>query len=251
MTASDPSPSDPEQHQSSPTAAETGAASSALDPNSSGGKEPIGQILKRAGLLSDSQIQLALMDQNQHNLLFGEILVMRGWLKPQTLNFFLDSFRRAYQASQMTIPQPEEIPSAPRPSVPDPTKHTPHSDHSDTVPSSQVSPSSQPQPDPPPAAPVPTLSAEIPNFGEEIDFSELEQAITDYDDLSRYLTQSKAERPRTSQPANHRPTNRAKTNGRKVDGFALEADLDDEESADLSFEQGLSEAELRALLELD
>ncbi|NJL98478.1 MAG: hypothetical protein HC924_06490, partial [Synechococcaceae cyanobacterium SM2_3_2] len=147
MTGSDPSPSDSDQTRVSPTAAEANASSSASDQDTGRGKEPIGQLLKRAGLLSDSQIQLALMDQHQHNLLFGEILVMRGWLKPQTLNFFLDSFRKAYQASQMTIPQPELIPS---PTEPD--KQAPHSELKETTPSPKTIPSPKYKPDPKPAA---------------------------------------------------------------------------------------------------
>jgi hypothetical protein len=61
-------------------------------------KEPIGQVLKRAGLISEAQIQIALMDQSQYGMLFGEILVSRGWLKPQTISFFLENFLRHQQS---------------------------------------------------------------------------------------------------------------------------------------------------------
>ncbi len=208
-----------------------------------GASEPIGQLLKRAGLLSDAQIQLALMDQGHHNLMFGEILVMRGWLKPQTLRFFLDTFRRAQEASQhqpLTAPMPQmAAPSSP-----------------------PVDPVASPQPpvnraynkakddkakDP---APVPTLSAELSGLLDPInEFEPLEASTTTPDDLSQYLTSSsRIPKRNPPPPAARRPKAGPKTNSIKIDGFALEAE---DESLDLSFEEGLSEAELRAMLDLD
>ncbi|GAB4217590.1 MAG: hypothetical protein OHK0012_22510 [Synechococcales cyanobacterium] len=68
--------------------------------------EPIGQILKRAGLLSDAQIQIALNDQTlQDGLLFGEVLVLRGWLKAKTLDFFLEHFVAGCRADQAAAAQ--------------------------------------------------------------------------------------------------------------------------------------------------
>ena len=54
----------------------------------------LGQTLKNAGLISFSQIQVALTDgeYNQH-LLFGEILALRGWVKQQTADFFADEWQ--------------------------------------------------------------------------------------------------------------------------------------------------------------
>ena len=54
----------------------------------------LGQTLKNAGLISFSQIQVALTDgeYNQH-LLFGEILALRGWIKQQTADFFADEWQ--------------------------------------------------------------------------------------------------------------------------------------------------------------
>ncbi len=49
----------------------------------------LGQLLKEAGLLTDQQIELALFDQSTSGLRFGEILVRRGWIKQQTLDYFL------------------------------------------------------------------------------------------------------------------------------------------------------------------
>jgi hypothetical protein len=55
--------------------------------------KPLGEILAMASLISPYQIQVALMDQQQYgNMKIGEILVLRGWLKQSTIDFFADQF---------------------------------------------------------------------------------------------------------------------------------------------------------------
>ncbi len=52
---------------------------------------PLGELLQQAGLLSELQIQLALEEQaSGNNLRFGEILASRGWLRQETIDFFVD-----------------------------------------------------------------------------------------------------------------------------------------------------------------
>ena len=53
---------------------------------------PLGEILIEAGLISISQIELALKEQQKHNARIGEILVSHGWIKPETVNFFADQW---------------------------------------------------------------------------------------------------------------------------------------------------------------
>ncbi|MEL6786991.1 MAG: pentapeptide repeat-containing protein [Cyanobacteria bacterium J06607_15] len=48
----------------------------------------IGQLLIEAGLISSSQIQLAEREHQQSDLEISEILVARGWLKQETIDFF-------------------------------------------------------------------------------------------------------------------------------------------------------------------
>lgn len=56
-------------------------------------KKKIGEILQQAGLISSAQLKVALTDQNQFcKLKIGEILVLRGWLKPQTIDFLVSVF---------------------------------------------------------------------------------------------------------------------------------------------------------------
>lgn len=54
-------------------------------------KQPVGQVLKQAGLISTPQLDLALRDQSlNEQMLIGEILSMRGWIKIETVEFFVD-----------------------------------------------------------------------------------------------------------------------------------------------------------------
>ncbi|MDY6939862.1 MAG: hypothetical protein SWY16_19690 [Cyanobacteriota bacterium] len=53
---------------------------------------PVGQFLKQAGLLTQTQIGKALQEQKTQpdSQRFGEILVRRGWLAQETVDFFVD-----------------------------------------------------------------------------------------------------------------------------------------------------------------
>lgn len=50
---------------------------------------PLGYYLKSAGLLDEEQIQILLSEQNRIGLRLGALAVLKGWLKPSTLEFFL------------------------------------------------------------------------------------------------------------------------------------------------------------------
>ncbi|MDJ0716227.1 MAG: hypothetical protein QNJ54_18685 [Prochloraceae cyanobacterium] len=53
--------------------------------------KPLGVILEQAGLVSTAQIQVALRDQILYtHLRLGEILALRGWVKQETIDFFVD-----------------------------------------------------------------------------------------------------------------------------------------------------------------
>lgn len=52
-------------------------------------QQPIGQYFQQAGLLSEQQIQAILDEQNYTNSKFGELAIAKGWLKQDTVNFFL------------------------------------------------------------------------------------------------------------------------------------------------------------------
>lgn len=49
--------------------------------------KPLGAHLVEAGLLTEAQVGVALADQNLTALPFGEIVVARGWVKEQTIEY--------------------------------------------------------------------------------------------------------------------------------------------------------------------
>jgi tetratricopeptide (TPR) repeat protein len=53
-------------------------------------QQPLGHYLKQAGLLDEHQINTILLDQKQMGLRFGELAVLKGWIQPATLEFFLE-----------------------------------------------------------------------------------------------------------------------------------------------------------------
>ncbi|MGF1479137.1 MAG: hypothetical protein ACFB4I_06565 [Cyanophyceae cyanobacterium] len=52
-------------------------------------KQRLGKYFKQAALLSEAQIQTILFEQKQTKQKFGEIAVDKGWLAPNTLDFFV------------------------------------------------------------------------------------------------------------------------------------------------------------------
>jgi hypothetical protein len=53
------------------------------------GYKPLGAYLVEAGLLNDAQVTVALTDQDLTSMSFGEIVVTRGWVKEQTIEYLM------------------------------------------------------------------------------------------------------------------------------------------------------------------
>jgi len=49
----------------------------------------IGSYLVDAGLLKPTQVKIALQDQQTTGMRFGDIIVTRGWVKKQTLEYIV------------------------------------------------------------------------------------------------------------------------------------------------------------------
>ncbi|NJN23375.1 MAG: hypothetical protein HC810_01870 [Acaryochloridaceae cyanobacterium RL_2_7] len=49
----------------------------------------LGSYLVEAGLLSPAQIEVALADQQLNGVRLGEVLVRRGWIKEETVEYFM------------------------------------------------------------------------------------------------------------------------------------------------------------------
>jgi hypothetical protein len=54
-----------------------------------GNRKRLGGHLIEAGLLTPAQVDVALNDQQATGMLFGEILVARGWVKRQTIEYLM------------------------------------------------------------------------------------------------------------------------------------------------------------------
>lgn len=50
----------------------------------------IGGYLVEAGLLTPAQVDVVLNDQKKSGLRFGEILAARGWVKQETVEYFME-----------------------------------------------------------------------------------------------------------------------------------------------------------------
>lgn len=64
-------------------------------------RQPIGLVLTQADLVSEYQIQVALQEQVEYcHLRLGEILVLHGWLKQETADFFAEKWFKLLQKEQ-------------------------------------------------------------------------------------------------------------------------------------------------------
>jgi len=52
--------------------------------------KPLGLYLQEANLLTEAQIRVALWDQKSTGLLFGDVLLVRGWVDEATLKYYLE-----------------------------------------------------------------------------------------------------------------------------------------------------------------
>ena len=67
---------------------------------------PISEILKEAGLINSSQLQVALMEKDMYpDLELEEILLLHGWLKQKTMDFFVGMFEKPYFDKTLVIGQ--------------------------------------------------------------------------------------------------------------------------------------------------
>ena len=52
-------------------------------------RKALGYYLERAGLIEEKEIKKVLAEQEVSNLKFGTLAVLKGYIKPETLDFFL------------------------------------------------------------------------------------------------------------------------------------------------------------------
>jgi len=93
----------------------------------------LGSYLLEAGLITPAQVHVALNDQKATGMRFGEVLVARGWVKEQTVEWVMQKVivpeRRAVQsraqAAPATAPQVvQAVPTRPPVQAPPPAAST-------------------------------------------------------------------------------------------------------------------------------
>jgi hypothetical protein len=78
----------------------------------------LGSYLLEAGLISPAQIEVVLNDQQtMQEMRFGEVLVARGWIKPETIDFVMKRVVEPDRASR-PIAEPPPAPPPPFPTSP-------------------------------------------------------------------------------------------------------------------------------------
>ena len=57
--------------------------------------KPLGELLEEAGLITEGQLEVVLVEQNIYShLKIGEIIALHGWLKQETADFFAERMRQ-------------------------------------------------------------------------------------------------------------------------------------------------------------
>jgi hypothetical protein len=86
--------------------------------------QPLGSYLVEAGLITPAQIDVALNDQAlMYGMRFGEILVVRGWIKQQTLDYLIKKIIEPEQkAARQVKPQQPATPRATTSATPEARK---------------------------------------------------------------------------------------------------------------------------------
>ncbi len=69
--------------------------------------QPLGHYLRSAALLNEEQIQQILLEQKQLGVRFGALAVLKGWVKQQTVDYFLENL--VPQAKDFSDFQPKQI----------------------------------------------------------------------------------------------------------------------------------------------
>jgi hypothetical protein len=70
-------------------------------------QKPIGSYLVDAGLLTASQVEVILADQQSNGLLFGEIASARGWIKQKTVDFFMEKVVTPERGVSVSVSDPQ------------------------------------------------------------------------------------------------------------------------------------------------
>ncbi len=158
------------------------------DFNSNTSGTPLGSYLIEAGLITAAQVSVVLNDQQvATDMRFGEVLVARGWVKLETIEFIMtrvvEPERRATQGHNL----PESLPEANKQTPASPAQKIPpypvnFSD--DHLTETLVAPPAQPaKPTPPPCPMMPPVIARARSLDGDFEF-EIFDSLADTGSLS-------------------------------------------------------------------
>ena len=71
--------------------------------------QPLGYYLQEAALIEPQQIETLLKEQKQTGMLWGELVVEKGWLRFKTLNFFLQHLGKTEKKPKLLSPSQQEM----------------------------------------------------------------------------------------------------------------------------------------------
>ena len=118
-------PSDPQTRQPDPAQNRADQSHNTLSNGSLSNNRRLGSYLLEAGLINSAQIEVVLNDQQMmEEMRFGEVLVARGWIKAETIDFVMRRVVEPDRASQVPPEQPvipEPQPVAPLTVIPPPS----------------------------------------------------------------------------------------------------------------------------------
>ena len=158
------------------------------DFNSNTSGTPLGSYLIEAGLITAAQVSVVLNDQQVGtDMRFGEVLVARGWIKHETIEFIMtrvvEPERRATQGRILAESLPEsqkQTPASPAPKIP-PYSVRPSADRSSET---LVAPPAQiPKPTQPPYPTTPPVIARARSLEGDFEF-EIFDSLADTSSLS-------------------------------------------------------------------
>ena len=133
----------------------------------SGSSQPapkrLGNYLVEAGLLSPDQINVILTDQQATGMRFGEIVVARGWLKEQTIEWIVEKVIAPERQSVCSQPQSIASVSAHTASAQPKETHSQFADRQPTFPTPPTAQSTATKPfarrDLPISKPLPSVNS--------------------------------------------------------------------------------------------
>jgi hypothetical protein len=125
--------------------------------------KPLGQYFVDAGLLNEAQIRVALTDQQITGMLFGEVVVARGWMKEQTVEYLVQKVvvpeRKRLEAKRLQAKQSSQhlqaYPTHPQTGIPTVSQALVRDGEAPDDPSN----SSFKRKDPPIAKPLPSVNS--------------------------------------------------------------------------------------------